>query len=128
MPSYADDPHSQADILSRDQLEESMAQRMWFFLAALIGLATLVNWISKMLAALRSSRTRTSAADFENRTVAGQESRSNMRFPSALAASFRSFAYRHGLPFFGNTLLFSELGFMLSYLAATLALLFIQCK
>jgi hypothetical protein len=129
MSTHAAVVHTQADFRVKGALQEAMAHRMWFFLAGLIGLATLVNWTSKALAAFPSPRPSTSAADVEGKNAAGKDSRSLRRFLSALAASFRTFAYRYGLPTaFGNTILFSELGFIATYIAVTFILLFVKCK
>jgi hypothetical protein len=128
MPTLAAVVHTKADFRVKGVLQEEMAHRMWFFLAGLIGLATLVNWTSKALAAYSSPRPSASAADVEGKNAVGKDLGSLRRFPSALAASFRTFAYRYGLPtVFGNTILFSELGFIAAYITVTFVLLFIKC-
>jgi hypothetical protein len=126
MASLSAAAHTMADIKAKGQLQEDTAHRMWYFLAGVIGLCTLVNWTSKTIAYFSSSRTRGPAGDIEGRdAVTGKTSPRHI--PSALAASARSLAFRYRLPtIFGNAILFSELGFILVYMAVTFTLLLIK--
>jgi ferric-chelate reductase len=120
--------HTKADYMAKAALQEATAHRVWFFLAGMIGICTVINWASKALAHVPSLRKRAVVSDIETVNTAQNKS-SLTRLHSAVTATFKSVAFRYGIPTpFGSAILVSELGFIISYAAVNFTLLLIRSK
>jgi ferric-chelate reductase len=89
---------TRADIVRKGLLAEQGAHNIWFFLAAVIGVCTLVNWTSKALAFfVRPNPPHPDGPTSESATPGRTGAASARRLPAAVAASLRIFAFRCGI-------------------------------
>jgi hypothetical protein len=126
MESLAVIVHTAAQSKTKAELMEASAHRMWFFLAGVIGVCTVVNWTSKAVNHFSSHRGHN--ADVEGSGSAAPRKASAGRIPSAVAATLKVIAFRCSVPTGFGTVLFSEVGFIAAYMAVTFALLFMKSE
>jgi hypothetical protein len=83
----------------KSALSEQGAHQIWFFLGAVIGACTLVNWTSKAIAFfVPPNPPRPGGPTLEDEYAGRTGAASVRRLPAAVLASLRIFSFRMGIP------------------------------
>jgi hypothetical protein len=86
-------------IALKGTLSEQGAHHIWFFLGAVIGVCTFINWTSKAIAFfVPPNPPRPGGPTFEDVDAGRTGAASVRRLPAAVLASLRIFAFRMGIP------------------------------
>lgn len=131
---------SAAALKVKEAQQAEYVKQLWLFLAAVIGLLTVINWSTRLLVCLRRRRTILLPSNEKHETSSekgsleapspGKTGRVSLRrLPVAFASFFRAVVFRTTVPIGPSSVMsVAELVFILGYVAALLTWMWINSK
>ena len=129
---------SEAELKLKAEQQAEYVKQLWFFLTAVIGMLTIINWSRFLFRTLRTPRAQKHGVDnsldsvYVSETVPFPSGVTNgrlslRRIPQAISSTFRVLAFRTTVPIGPSSVMsVSELTFIVGYVAALLVWLWIN--
>lgn len=123
---------SASQLSEKARLQEGYVNQLWYLLAAIVGLLTIVNWSTRLISFLRNRRRgqgNPSAPKMSPEApTPGQTGKASVRrLPQAFSSIFRIVAFRTTVPIGPSSVMsVTELVFIFGYVIALLVWLWIN--